>query len=88
MPNMLGRPIIISIETLELLITLLNNVNISLVDLYIEKENLNYHVVGDWDKFIGSKLKKIDNFEPLCFTKQQVNDFLDSMRFSIRNGVG
>ncbi|MCC7204577.1 MAG: hypothetical protein IT441_05825 [Phycisphaeraceae bacterium] len=51
-------PVIIPIGTLEALVKLMSAKNATFESLYNEKEQQNYHVVGDWDSFCGHELKE------------------------------
>jgi len=72
------RPIIISIAILEQIASLINYKNYSLNDLYIEKDNTNYHVVGDWDTFISNIIGEHGNYKPLPFVEELINEFIST----------
>lgn len=81
--GMKRRPIVISVETLEKLITLINNSSESVLSLYDEKLTKSEAEVGEWDTFIKSKLKEIDTpIDELAFIDEQDKDFYISMGIS------
>lgn len=74
-----GRPIIISVSTLESIINYLNSTDSSFIELYDEKASLPPYK-GDWDAFIRSKTSELkDKIQQLHLVNEQINHFLISL---------
>ncbi|MBN1787565.1 MAG: hypothetical protein JW806_04140 [Sedimentisphaerales bacterium] len=70
-------PIVMSIETFEHLIVILNNVKTSVMELHNQKENEKYAIVGDWDAYLRSKLQP--DYNTLSIVESNNNKFFESM---------
>ena len=78
--SMKNHPIVISVRTLEHLVTCLNNLNASYMKLFEEKEQRHYNEVGDWNTFLKSKLRdQGENIEALPFVRQQTDEFFNNL---------
>jgi hypothetical protein len=79
-PNMQRVPIVMSIATLEVLVTILNSQTASLIDLCQEKDGLSYIKIGDWDTFLKEKLKEGQpSIQPLPFIATNCDAFWTMM---------
>ena len=73
------KPLILSVNALENLITYMNNSNESLVSIYDQKEKKGYFVTGDWERFLNHKLSDLEKVVPLTFIKSVMEEFDKSL---------
>jgi len=74
---MLQEPIIMSIETFERMVVVMNNTRLDLMDLYTKKEEEGIAKTGDWNTFLESNLKS--EYELLPIVDENKSRFFDSM---------
>ena len=78
--KMVRRPLILSLQTLESFVVLLNSTKVSPLALYDEKDQLPYTQVGDWDPFLATKLRELgDGLKPLAFIKKEFDGLFEKM---------
>ena len=73
------KPLILSVNALENLITYMNNSNESLVSIYDQKEKKGYFATGDWEIFLSHKLSDLEKVVPLTFIKSVMEEFDKSL---------
>ena len=79
--NLVHRPVVLSVATLERLVVYLNSSHASFRALYEDKAGKPYSQVGDWDVYLGSRLGELgSSVEQLAFVDEQGQQFLQSMR--------
>ena len=77
-----GRPIVVSISTLERVVVCMNSLGVSFADLHGEKASLPPSS-GDWDAFMSSKLSQIqDKKRKIPFLDEQNHDFFTCLGVS------
>ncbi len=69
------KPLILSVNALENLITYMNNSNESLVSIYDQKEKKGYSATGDWEIFLSHKLSDLESLVPLTFITSVMKEF-------------
>jgi hypothetical protein len=70
-----GKPVVVSISTLEEVVIYLNSSGVSFAELYREKESLPPNS-GDWDAFMSSKLSEIQGkMNKMPFVDEQISNF-------------
>ena len=69
------KPLILSLNALENLVTLMNNSEESLVSIYDQKEKEGYISTGDWERFLIRKLSALEKVVPLTFIKSVMEEF-------------
>jgi hypothetical protein len=78
--NMSRAPIVMTLGTLELLVTVLNSRLTSMTALCDEKDALPYITVGDWDAFLREKVSSNQsNLLPLPFVTENCTAFFTAM---------
>jgi hypothetical protein len=78
--NMTRAPIVMTLGTLESLVTIVNSLAVSITDLYAEKDQLPYMTVGDWDSFLRNKMGANESrLQPLAFITDNANAFFGEM---------
>ncbi len=78
--SMVRRPLVLSLQTLENLVKLLNSTKASPFALYDEKDQLPYTQVGDWDSYLSNKLQKLGNrIEQLAFVEKELGGFFEKI---------
>jgi hypothetical protein len=79
--QMIRRPIVLDIQTLEKLVACLNTCEEGLIQLYDEKMAQNYHTVGDWETWLHSRKEKKDSkdIELLISLKEDKKEFLSQL---------
>jgi len=77
-----GKPIVVSVSTLEEIVTYLNSSGVSFADLYEEKASLPPYR-GDWNAFMPSKISEIkEEIKKIPFLGEQIRDFFVSLGVS------
>lgn len=77
-----GRPIVVSISTLEEIASYINSSGVSFADLYEEKASLPPHR-GDWNAFMPSKISEIkEKIKKIPLLVEQNRDFYASLGVS------
>lgn len=69
------KPLILSVNALENLITYMNITNESLISICDQKEKKGYSDTGDWEAFLGNKLSELKNTAPLKFIESVMEEF-------------
>jgi hypothetical protein len=77
-PIMKLKPIVMSIDTFENLITILNNTQESVYSLYEKKLKFGYAMTGDWNTYLKSMLES--KFTILPVIKENQDKFYQTMR--------
>lgn len=71
------QPVSMAIETFENLITIMNNENLTFMELYNKKENEGIRKVGDWDSYMSNSLKRDYQLLPIILSNNE--QFFKSM---------
>ena len=79
--QMIRRPIVLNIPTIEKLVVFLNAQPKKLYELYDERKDQGYGVTGDWGVWLSSQKKEQGNInsELLSFLKNDRVDFLGEL---------
>jgi len=82
-PNLIIlRPIILSVNTLEKLISFMSSASVSCFDLYNEWSRLGYHFAGDWGIYLSQKIATefAGRNIMLQFMGKEFNSFLQTLK--------
>jgi len=77
------KPIIISIESLELLVMYIESSSKPLIEIYNSKQEQGYFLTGDWDAFLANKTRELDKNKKLNFIDSVFNEVYE--RLGIKN---
>jgi len=75
--KMTFQPIVMSVETFENMITILNNTSTSIINLSDAKENEGYAAVGDWNTYLRSQVNS--EYQGLSIITDNNRNFFESM---------